>query len=166
MDEARLMSEWLSFAGLTGRHIRQLADAGVTTAAWIRAGHIATPRISTAGRLFTPDPLGQPAFVLPVFDGEAVSELNPDPNIRLLNLVAFNLEQPELWWSRIGAPGLALGKEQLLEAMVIGSAITLHPTPLQWLQAECLGACLLDLAEDLREAELMRARLAKLESVA
>ncbi len=86
MDEPDLLSEWISFPGLTGRHIRQLSDAGISSAAWVRAGHLATPRISIAGRLFTPDPFGQPAFVLPIYDGEPVSEINPDPSIPLVDL--------------------------------------------------------------------------------
>ncbi len=135
MDEPDLLSEWLSFPGLTGRHIRQLSDAGVTSAAWITAGHIATPRITITGRFFTPDPFGKcrSTFVLPVYDGEPVSEINPDPGIPLVDLLAFRLEEPERWWLRIGAPDLVLGKDQFVTAMVTSSMVRLHATPLQWL---------------------------------
>ncbi len=164
IDEARLMSEWLSFPGLTGRHIRQLADVGISSAAWVRAGHIATPRISTAGRLFTPDPFGQPAFLLPVYDGEPVSFENPDPSVPLVDLCAFRIEEPERWWLRIGAPHLVLGKDQFFAAMQMPRIIGICPSPLAWLQAGCNGFCPLDLAEDFHETERMRVRLESLEA--
>ena len=166
MDDVDLLTEWLSFPGLTSRHIKVLAEAGVTSAAWIRAGHLATPRISTAGRLFMPDSFGTPAYVLGVYDGEPVSELNPDPTVPLVDLLAFKLEEPDRWWLRIGAAGLVLGKDKFLEAMVTGSNITLHATPLQWIQAECEGACPLDLAEEWQAVCTMREHLESLEAAA
>ena len=166
MTDVDLLSEWLSFPGLTGGHIRQLADAGVTTAGWLRAGHLVTPRISTAGRTWTPDPFGMPAYVLPVYDGEPVSEINPDPSIPLVDLCAFRLEEPDRWYLRRGEWGLVLGLDQLFTAMVTGSDITLHATPLAWLQAECEGACPLDLADDLAGMSRMHERLESLETAA
>ncbi len=166
MDEPDLLSEWISFPGLTGRHIRQLADAGVTSAAWITAGHLATPRITITGRFFTPDPFGGPTFVLPVYDGEPVSEINPNPGIPLVDLLAFRLEEPERWWLRIGAPHSVLGMDQFVTAMETGGIVGLHATPLEWLRAGCVGACPLDLAENFHEAERIRARSAKLEAAA
>ena len=164
MDEADLLTEWLSFPGLTGRHIRQLTEVGVTSAAWIRAGHLATPRISTAGRLFTADPFGHPAFVLPVYHGEPVGELNPDPFVPLRDLLAFRIEEPERWWLRIGAPHLVLGMDQFVEAMEFGGYVAICPTPLAWLQADCEGFCPLDLGEDFHEANRMWSRLTGLEA--
>ena len=166
MSDVDLLTEWLSFPGLTGRHIRQLAKADVTSAAWIRAGHLGTPRISTVGRLFTPDPFGMPAFVLAIFDGEPVSELNPDPSVPLVDLCAFRLEESEHWWLRLDMPGLVLGKHNLINAMFTGSDVTLYATPLEWLQAGCEGACPLDLAADLHEVARMRSRLESLGAAA
>ena len=166
ITDVDLLTEWLSFPGLTGGHIRQLADAGVTSAAWIRAGHVATPRISTAGRLFTSDPFGTPAFVLPVYDGEPVSELNPDPSIPLVDLLAFHLDEPERWWRRLDVGHTVLGKNHLINAMFTSSGITLHSTPLQWLQAECEGSCPLDLAEEWQGVCAMRGHLESLETAA
>ena len=96
MDEPDLLSEWISFPGLTGRHIRQLSDAGVTSAAWIMAGHIATPRITITGRFFMPDPFGTPAFVVPVYDGEPVSEINPDPSVPSLTCARSVSKNPNV----------------------------------------------------------------------
>ena len=116
-----LVGEWLAYPGLTGQHIRQLAKAGVTSAAWIRAGHLATPRISTAGQLFTPDPFGQPVFVLPIYDGEPVGEINPDPDIPLVDLLAFRLEEPEQWWLRVETLTLYSDEETLLQALILAA---------------------------------------------
>ena len=164
--ELDLLNEWLAYPGLTGRHIRQLAEAGVTTAAWVRAGHLATPRISTAGRLFTPDPFGQPAFVLPIYDGEPVSELNPDPSTPLVDLCAFRLNEPEQWWLRIGAPHLVLGKDQFIGAMQNGPHGPICPSPLAWLQAGCEGFCPLELADAYQDARRIRGHLESLEAAA
>ena len=166
MAEIDLVTEWLSFPGLTGRHIRELGETGVTSVAWIRGGHLTTPRISTAGRLFVPDPFGQPAYVLPVHDGEPVSELNPDPSVPLVDLCAFRLEEPARWWLRARAPHLVLGKDQLVTAMETASIGAVYSSPLAWLQAGCEAFCPLDLAEDYQDVERMRARLAKLEAAA
>ncbi len=166
IDEARLMSEWLSFPGLTGRLIRQLSDAGISSAAWVRAGHLATPRITITGRFFMPDPFGTPAFVVPVYDGEPVSEINPDPSVPLVDLCAFRIEEPERWWFRIGVPHLVLGKDQFVAAMQMLRIGNICPTPLAWLQAGCNGFCPLDLARDFHETERMRVRLESLEAAA
>ena len=160
MHDVDLLSEWLSFPGLTGGHIAKLAEAGVTAAAWIRAGHLATPRISTAGRTWTPDPFGTPAYVLPVYGGKPISEINPDPSVPLVDLLAFRLEEPERWWLRIGVPHLVLGKDQFVAAMQNVPIGTLCPSPLAWLQAGCDGICPLDLAEDFHEVERLGARAA------
>jgi hypothetical protein len=166
MDEPDLMGEWLAYPGLSGRHIRQLADAGVTSAAWIAAGHLATPRITITGRLFTPDPFGAPAFVLPVYDGEPVGEINPDPSVPLVDLLAFRLEEPERWWLRAGVPHLVLGKDQFVEAMQNGPHGPICPSPLAWLQAGCEGFCPLDLAENFHETARLDGRAAALEAAA
>lgn len=147
LDEPRLLAEFLAAPGLTSRHLARLSEAGVTTAAWMRAGGLTTPRVSTAGRLFTPDPVGKPMFMMRVFDGEPVSFENPDDGVRLADLLAFRLDDPSSWWLRRGSPDLVLGKGQLAEALSTGAPICLHETPLAWLRAECRVACLLDLAE-------------------
>ncbi len=162
--EIDLLAEWLAMPGLTSQHIRRLAAAGVPAASWITAGHIATPRISTTGRLFVPDPLGHPALVLPVYDGPPVGPDNPDPSVPLLDLLAFRLEEPERWSLRIGRQGLVLGKQIFIDSMVTGSNARVCATPLAWLQGGCEGICLLDLASDFHEMERLRAHLADLEA--
>ena len=95
-----------------------------------------------------------------------MSELNPDPSIPLVDLLAFRLNAPERWWLRIGAAQLVLGKDQFLDAMASSSNITLHDTPLQWLRAECEGACPLDLADSYQDAAHTRAHLTGLVAAA
>ena len=85
-------------------------------------------------------------FMMRVFDGEPVSFENP-VEAPLADLLAFRLDDPGRWWLRRGTPDLVLGKDQLADALATGAPIHLHETPLDWLRAECRGACLLDLAE-------------------
>ena len=159
-----LLNEWLAYPGLTGRQIHKLADAGVTSAAWIRAGHLATPRVQMVGRLYIPDPFGEPALVMRVYHGAPPSFENPDPSVPIGDLLAFHLEEPDRWYLRRGEWGLVLGMDQFNEAMVTGSRIILHATPLQWLRAGCEGACPLDLAEDWQGACRLCERLQNLEA--
>jgi len=138
---------------LTSWHTRQLNEVGVSATGWITAGEITVPRIRPIGRIFNADPMGAPAYCLKVFDGAPASPINPDSTIRLLDLLAFRLEDPERWYLRGGRWGLVLGKDQLVDAMAERRPVQLHPTPLAWLRAECRGACPLDLAEDFQGVE-------------
>ena len=146
LDERRLLDEWGSYPDLTSWHRHQLTEAGVSLSVEITAGELTTPRIRPAGRLFIPDPLGVPAYCLKVYDGPTAGPFNPDSTIPLLDLLAFRLEEPARWWLRRGRYDLVLGKDQVVDAMATSGACILHPTPLQWLQMGCKGACLLDLA--------------------
>ncbi len=83
-----------------------------------------------------------------------------------VDLVAFKLEEPSLWWLRIGAPHLVLGKDQFVEAMEKRTTVRICPTPLAWLQSGCEGACPLDLAENFHEAQRLCGRAASLEAAA
>ena len=156
LDEVDLLTEWLAWPGPTSRHLAQLEAAGVTTEAYIRAGHLMVPRVCTVGRLFHPDPFGDPAFVMPVYSGEPPCLYSIDETVVLADLLAFRLEEPERWWLRRGAWGSVLGKDQLVDAMMAGEAVRLHASPLDWLRAECQGACPIDVAEDHHDLERLR----------
>jgi len=142
-----LLDEWLAYPDLTSWHIRKLKEGGVSPKCWITAGELTAPRIRPIGRVFIPDPFGEPAFALKVFDGPPAGPINPDPTIPLVDLLAFRLEEPDRWYLRRGKWGLVLGKNQFVDAMAEGRSVQLHGMPLDWLRAECRGACPLDLAE-------------------
>lgn len=84
--------------------------------------------------LFSPGE-GPVHLQLPVFeDGE------------LVDLVAFRSGQPSQWLLRTGA-GWALGLEGGLQRHTWGDdPVPLAASPLEWLQAECRGVCILDWA--------------------
>ena len=160
-----LLDEFLSYPGLTQEHLDCLKRVGVSTAARIRAGGLAVPRVVPAGQLYVPCPTGDPMFAIPVYDGQAPSFDNPDLSAALIDILAFRLEEPTIWWLRNGAPHLVLGRNHLITAMLDGTAVQLHSTPLEWLQAGCEGVCLLDLADSYQEAVRTRVHLTDLEAV-
>jgi len=153
LDERQLLDEWLAYPDLTSWHIRRLKEAGVSPKCWIAAGEMTSPRIRAIGRTFIPDPMGEAAYCLKVFDGEPAGPINPDSSIPLVDLLAFRLEAPDRWYLRRGKWNLVLGKDQFVDAMAEGRPCVLHPTPLDWLRAECRGACPLDLAEAFQATE-------------
>ena len=55
-----LLDEFLSYPGLTQLHLDCLQEVGVSTAARMRAGGLAVPRIVPAGQLYLPCPTGDP----------------------------------------------------------------------------------------------------------
>ena len=66
----------------------------------------------------------------------------------LVDLVAFDPANPNLWGLRTG-DGAALGDcriEEALSARGWPDAVPLYltPTPLEWLRAQCRGACIID----------------------
>ena len=164
MDDVDLLDEFLSYPGLMRAHLDRLQHAGVSAAARICAGGLTAPNVVTAGRLFVPSETGDPVFAIPIYDGRPPSFENPDPTAPLVDLCAFRLDEPERWWLRIDEPHLVLGKDKFFNAILSGSKIILHATPLQWLQAECEGACPLDLAEDWQGVNRMREHLQNLEA--
>ena len=153
LDERQLLDEWLAFPGLTSWHIRQLKGADIPPKSWISAGELTAPRVRSTGRTFIPDPLGDAAYCLKVFDGPPAGPIKPDPTILLADLLAFRLDEPDRWYLRRGKWNLVLGKDQFIDAMAEGRACVLHPTPLDWLRAECAGTCPLDLAEAFQATE-------------
>ena len=131
----------------TQEHRKQLADAGITFQAMLRAGDLGVARIATTGRLYMPSPTGFPAVILAVWYPAAPSIYTAVETPEILDLIAFRPDQPETWWYCIGEPGLILGSDNLDLAHATGWPISFATTPLDWLQADCRGACLLDHCE-------------------
>ena len=59
----------------------------------------------------------------------------------LEDLVAFHLDRPDRWWLRRGAVQI-LGAQNIRPEPVF--PLTLHDTPLSWLQAGAGGVCVID----------------------
>ncbi len=147
MNSLDLTREWLSIPSPGAGDLQLLAELGVTRETRHRAGGLAVARISTVGRLWTPEPNGTPAFVLPVWDGPAPSIYCGVENPVLIDMIAWRPDDPARWWYRQGAVDAVLGAGHLDLAHVEGWPISLHQTPLDWLRADCRGACLLDHCE-------------------
>lgn len=75
---------------------------------------------------------GIPHLVVPVYENDA-----------LVDLCAVRSDAPERWLLRTGL-GWALGLERGLECHTWGDAVSLIATPLEWLQRDCDGLCVLD----------------------
>ncbi len=65
----------------------------------------------------------------------------------LIDMIAWRPDDPTHWWFRQGGVDMVLGADNLDLAHTAGRPISLHQTPLDWLRAECRGACLLDYCE-------------------
>jgi hypothetical protein len=65
----------------------------------------------------------------------------------LIDMIAWQPNDPTHWWFRLGDVVVDLGVEHLDLAHTEGRSISLHRTPLDWLRADCRGACLLDYCE-------------------
>lgn len=123
---------------LTLAQCKRLATLGVTCWPDLTArGLIGVARVSISGDLFDYDEAGKVHIVLPVSDdGE------------LVDLVAFDPINPDDWALKTGN-GTALGESRIIDALdkqgwPDAKALELFPTPLEWLRADCRGACIVD----------------------
>ena len=139
-----LTREWLELPSPGAGDRRLLEEHGVTREAIHRAGGLAVARIDTGGRLWASTPTGTPAFVLPVWDGPAPSIYCGVENPLLIDTIAWRPDDPARWWYRHDDFDAALGDDHLDLAHTAGRPVSLHQTPLKWLQADCRGACLLN----------------------
>ena len=144
MIDLDLMREWLALPSPGAGDLRLLAQHGVAREAIHRAGGLAVARIDTGGRLWAPEPAGTPAFILPVWDGPAPSIYCGVENPMLIDMIAWRPDDARRWWCRQDDFDSALGADHLDLAHTENRPISLHQTPLQWLQADCRGACLLN----------------------
>jgi hypothetical protein len=127
-----------------------LLAQGVSVTAFMTSGWPGVDRIVTVERLWRPDPDGQDMIILPVWLGPG--PLCDDDPI-LVDLIAFQVEQPDRWHYRDGKPGLVLGDDQLDDAIGHMCPIWLHENPIDWLRAGCQGAVVLEDAEHRHDRE-------------
>ncbi len=137
----------------TQEHSAHLADAGVTFEAMLRAGDLGVERITTAGRLYAPITDGFPVVILAVWDPAPPSIFGAVENPVILDLLALRLDQPEMWWRRVGEADLILGEDHYLDAIETGAPIKIFDSPVAWLRGNCAGACILDDCEARWSAE-------------
>ncbi len=98
--------------------------------------HVGAARIvTTSDGLFELHPDGEIALVVP----EGVPEVPGWDEI--YDLIAFRPSRPHRWWRRRGDVDL-LGASNITPYRL--SPITIHETPLSWLQAGAAGICILN----------------------
>jgi hypothetical protein len=128
-------------------HRQHLAEAGITFEAMLRAGDLGVERVAAAGRLYMPSPDGFPAVILAIWSPAPPSIYCAVDDPEILDLIALRTDDPGRWWYRIGENDVDLGADHLDLAHAAGWPISLATTPLDWLRANCRGACLLDRCE-------------------
>lgn len=145
---------------LSPPHACRLREMGVSSEI-IFDWALGVDRICPNGRTYQPGD-GSGALIVPVFEwqslrpnldhrGQLLPEDEwPEPEIILVDLVAFKLAQPDRWWLRRGEPALVLG--------FLEDGARLFKTPLAWLQGGCEGVCIVN-------RDRLRASFAGLSSV-
>ncbi len=142
-----LVREWLALPSPGAGDLRLLGQYGVTREAVHRAGGLAVARIGSGGRLWAPEPTGTPVFILPAWNGTAPSIYQAVERPLLVDLVAWRPDDPTRWWYRHGDVDVDLGADNLDVAHMTGLPISFATAPLEWLQGNCCGSCLLGYCE-------------------
>lgn len=122
---------------------------GITRAAVGQSGGLGVMKISTSGRHFTPVAThgagGAVAVILPVWE--------PDLGGDLVDLLAFRLDRPALFFLRTGY-AKCLGRSSADDVRSnttlwdlpgeVHPSLALFPNPLIWLRADCQGTVVLN----------------------
>lgn len=119
-------------ANLRQPYLDWLASQGVTGRALYSAGLIGIERVGIEYSLYSPDEGGKPAYVQPVYYDDEIGDL-----------VCWFADRPGRWYLHHGIAG-ALGEEQIERAAFMREPVKLFRTPLGWLRAGGVGACVLD----------------------
>lgn len=98
-------------------------------------------RVSPLIHLFEPSDNGRDAIIVPIFDDD-----------ELVDLVAFDPRQPEVWWCRIGTEPL-LGINWLANVDPT-TPVRIFAHPLDWLRAGGAGVVILDKSKSFYDMSL------------
>lgn len=98
---------------------------------------VGAARIEIDGQHYQPVESGRPAIILPVSWSYAPCELEP------VDLVAWQPGRSDGWYLRKG-DAVMLGEASIDRVMTVEEPLTLHQTPLDWIQAGLDGAVILD----------------------
>lgn len=103
------------------------------------ASHVGVDRVEfRTGGFYEPAETGAPVLVVPLG-----WQFTDSPGwADIVDLVAFRAASPEMWISRLGI-GVLLGLDNAEHAEHFGTDLILWSTPLRWLQAGCVGACVI-----------------------
>jgi len=125
---------------VAARGLPKLVKMGVGGPAYVAAGLVGLARVELAGETYQPTPGGELVYVQPVVEDD-----------ELIDLCGWLADHPDRWALRLGV-GFALGEDAIRAAMWPSAGpLPLHRTPLDWLRADCTGACILRPADAWRE---------------
>ncbi len=93
--------------------------------------HCGLAKTQPMGKFYEPHDVGEYAVIVPVMDDD-----------ELVDLIAFDLPQPDRWWLRRGDTCL-LGAAAL-DHLYLGAELQVRRNPLSWLQNHTEGCVVLD----------------------
>ena len=139
---------WAMQRALTPGQVDHLVGLGV--AAPVIATTVGFTKVEVfAAGCWQPFQDGLPAYILPCGWRQIVpptrlrSVLDPIPFDQVVDLVAVFPSAPATWALRQGY-GTFLGEDAVEAAGFDRTALTLYETPLEWLQNEAMGACIVN----------------------
>lgn len=142
MTPHELTAAWLRMPSPGSGDFHRLADVGVTGVAVHRSGGLAMARARVSGALWSPDAVGRPMLVTPVWNGPAPSIFWAVEHAMVVDLIAWMPTEPDAMYRRTGA-GSLLGEEYVGHGLA-GEPIRLFSSILDWLRAGCTGIVPLD----------------------
>ena len=137
MSAAALLSARVAFFTAARPSVSYVRGHGIDwTTAEKATGGIFLARIVTDRAWFD--------FDMDGFDA-AVCEVRDDYGERVVDLLAWSVDDPHSWWTAVGA-GVMLGEAWAANPNtgLCGEPLRIFRTPLAWLQGDCAGIVLLD----------------------
>ena len=122
----------------------RLAAHGIDIARLNACGTPRPARVRPEGTRFVFDDTGAGMLIQPVADGAQASLISGDSQPELVDLIAYRIDYPDVWYFYRGEPRLVLGADALIEAAATDAPLRIHRTPRDWLAAGGDGCCLLD----------------------
>jgi hypothetical protein len=153
--EAELFREWdRAFHQFDDHHVADLIRLGVPLPVFLTAC-IGAETITPDGELYVPDENGRTAIILPIWDwehpgphldehGHLLPEPYPDPELVLVDLIAWLPSSADRWFFRRGEPALMLGADHVDDAAREEIPVRLRLNPLSWLRDGCRGCCIIN----------------------
>lgn len=142
--------------GRVGHRMRcALAEVGVSLPAMLACGvpggakaRIETPGANTRDRRgvdhWSPDVRGNEHVTLAVYDGPIPGAYNAYAPHRPVDVIAFTMDQPSVWFSYTGDYPSMLGYDVADYARRLDAALPVFGSPLSWMRAYGYGVCVLD----------------------
>lgn len=89
---------------------------------------------------------GNGSFCLDGDEGKpaTVIEVYAEDDETTVDLCAWPVDNPDTFATLLGAEALGMARVSNIATWALGGVLSVHRTPLRWLQAGCRGCCILD----------------------